>query len=148
MLRTLGVAASIVALAACVRVEQDPSKRSAEIVIADGARSLRHGAALASEGSSYEVTMPYPPEAFLATVAERLEALGWAPASVLSDDPRIPTAFVRGWTEYLDATVKPPVKVASWIGEWRRGSQVVRYTLRYETAGRDVMNVWITLRRR
>lgn len=125
-------------------VERDVSRRSPEVFVADGAVSVVYAKGVRAEEASYEVRQPYPAEELLSAVARQLRMLGWESALDLYDNPQISTGQVRGWTEYIDATVSPPLSVASWIGEWRhRSGDVIRYTLQYHGPERDWLKVWI-----
>jgi hypothetical protein len=86
----------------------------------------------------YEIKAPYPADAFLAQVADRLSDRGWRVMERDLLNPTIPTSNVRGWTAFIDSRVSPQMVVHQWLGDWRnQQGDVVSYALRYSSVAVD-----------
>ena len=80
----------------------------------------------------YHVAEPFPADGVLGLIAQRLSDAGWKPLPTDWLNPTIPSSHSRGWTYFLDGTVKPGRQVNQWMAQWQDTSgNVVVYALRY-----------------
>ncbi len=84
-------------------------------------------------GVSYWVEAEYPAAGVLADIAANIPPQ-WVPRTEDSDNPGIPTSFVRGWTSYGDLTTSPPSWVHAWQSEWQTANgDLLSFSLIYRS---------------
>jgi hypothetical protein len=86
----------------------------------------------------YDLIEPYPAEATLRAIRERLASLGWSPLAYDWLNPTIPSSHTRGWTDFFDGAHKPKRMVDQWLAQWQKPSgELVLYELRYDSPGQS-----------
>ena len=120
--------AAAILVAACSG--HDVSRRSAAMVLLDGAKNVEYGSAGAEESIAYDVAPPIE----LAAARERIDAAlrrdGWTP--VAAEKP----------FHYVDARNGRREPVDSWHGTWRRGGNTLEYIVERHP---ERLHVWAGL---
>lgn len=81
---------------------------------------------------SYQVAIEYPADAVLSSISEQLKDKEFRALAEDYWNPGLQSSQVRGWTQFIDATVSPEARVDQWLGEWQnRVGDVVWYSLQY-----------------
>ncbi len=122
------VLAAAMILGGCAK--QDPKA----LIVVKGAKDVHYSVVGGSRQIRYEVNQPYPADAALKEISDRLDALGYKP---LRDDvlnPGLPSSHVRGWVFFVDGTTKPEEDVQRWIAQWQNSKgSVIEYSLEYRS---------------
>jgi len=96
---------------------------------------------------AYSVNEKYPAQDVVSQISDRMKKLGWEPLKEDWLNPGIPSSHVGGWTEYIDATVKPERRVHAWKAQWKNGAgDVVDYNFQYSyprNAKADLQSLWV-----
>ena len=109
---------------------RDVSRRSAAMVLLDGAKNVEYGSAGAEESIAYDVASPIALAAARERIAVALRRDGWTPAA--AEAP----------FHYIDARNGRREPVDSWRGTWRRGGNTVEYIVERHP---DRLHVWAGL---
>ncbi len=81
---------------------------------------------------SYVLDVPYPGDAALQSIRQRLEVLGWLSLAEDFLNPGLQSAHFRGWVDFGDLTTDPHRTVHQWMGDWvDLEGRVLRYVFRY-----------------
>ncbi|MGZ8832887.1 MAG: hypothetical protein ACXW19_06800 [Thermoanaerobaculia bacterium] len=81
----------------------------------------------------YSVTIPYPAEAAINQIADQVANAGFRPLREHPMNPGLPSAFVRGWSDFIDGTRKPEMRVYQWIADWvGPNGEWLEYALSFE----------------
>jgi len=126
---------NLAALGACDGV-QDRQQWPAELVVDDGATSLRH--VERSNGThelTYQLREAYPAESVLTRIRAALPPDRWQPLTADWLNPDNPSSNSRGWAFFIDGRKKPNTLVHIWSGAWKDGAgNLVEYALRYDSS--------------
>ena len=119
-----------------------------ELIPLKGAENVRYDkGAYRSLHVGYGFIEKYPARDVLSQIAGRLKKLGWEPLKEDWLNPGVPSSHVRGWTEYVDGTVKPERQVHAWKAQWKnRAGDVVAYSFRYsypQDGKADLQSLWV-----
>jgi hypothetical protein len=83
---------------------------------------------------SYKLKKDYPASSVLKEISTQLEGAGWQPLKKDYLNPGLPSSYVKGWSDFEDAT-RPPttIKVYQWKGSWQdKYGNIVTYIFIYE----------------
>ncbi len=132
--RQLSFAVFLLVTAGCKQGEEgDIHKRPQELILLPGAYGVDYRTADGVHGISYEAPIAYPADNAIRTIANELSARGYRPLKEHPMNPGVPSAYVRGWVDFVDATRKPEVRVYQWIGDWLGAQgEWLEYSLAYE----------------
>jgi hypothetical protein len=121
---------------------------TAALILLDGATNIRRDpGGYGSFHIAYGLTEKHPASNSLQQITSRLWALGWTPLKEDWLNPGLPSAHVRGWTEFIDGTSTPARRVHRWGAQWQDESgNIVDYTLNYgypKSGPQDLQSLWI-----
>jgi hypothetical protein len=81
---------------------------------------------------AYRLSERYPAKATLAELASHFKGGGWKPMKEDWLNPGIPSSHAKGWSEFVDGTVNPPLRVWQWKGAWENAQgDIIDYSLTY-----------------
>ena len=131
--RALG-AVTLLAVAACAKAGA-LDQRPAELIVLDGATSVRDATRNGVYELTYQLESTYP----AANVTSKIEAIfndtRW---SALAEDwlnPGNPSGHSLGWGSLLDSSKTPNTIVHKWSAEWKdTNDNIVIYMLRFGSA--------------
>ena len=113
---------------------QDASKYSDALVVVQGAQKLFYCKFWGTDQLSYWVEIEYPAQAVIDEFYLELDKQGWIPLDEDYLNPGLPTSHVRGWTDFVDATQVPNIRVHQWGSDWKnKRKDILVLTLRYFT---------------
>lgn len=103
------------------------------LVVPEEAINLsRNAGAYESFHLAYELTQKHPATKTIQETAKRLTSLGWKPLQSDWLNPEIPSSHVNGWSDFVDATGNPRLRVHLWKGQWQDSAgNLVEYSFRY-----------------
>lgn len=117
----------------CARgTQRDTPRHNEALIVCWGAKPPRSVRFQGTEQLDYQVEVDYPASSIVSCISEQLKEKGWRPLKEDYWNAGLPSSHVRGWTNYVDATVHPEATVDQWAGQWENeAGDVVWYSLRY-----------------
>ena len=116
----------------CSRSPHDKSFRPEALIVCPGATKTKWLKFEGTDQLSYEIAVEYPADTILSCISTQLLVKGWHPLKEDFWNPGLLSSPVRGWTQFVDATVRPEATVDQWAAQWSNTSgDVVWYSLRY-----------------
>jgi hypothetical protein len=81
---------------------------------------------------SYQIEVEYPAVSIVSCISTQLAEKGWRPLKEDYWNPGLPSSHVRGWTQFVDASVHPEATVDQWAAQWENAAgNLVWYSMRY-----------------
>lgn len=114
-------------------VAPDPLVVRDPLIVLDGSQNVSIGqGANESWYVSYVLRQKYPASSVIDAISTRLRRNGWHALEKDWLNPDFPSSHVRGWTEYVDATVAPNHQVHHWLGQWEDADEnIAAYSFEY-----------------
>jgi hypothetical protein len=120
-------------ISSCRRSAKSASTSPDFFVVVPGATGFKQSIFQGKDQIIYHVETEYPADEVLSAITGRLKQLGWEPLKEDFLNPGLPTSQVRGWTYFVDSTMKPATSVHAWNGQWQNTSHdILTYILTYE----------------
>lgn len=126
-----------------------PSNYSDALIVIKGAKDLSYRKFHGTEQLCYMISTPFPANHEIDELNKSLKTKGWKPLKESYLNPGLPSSHVRGWTDFIDATVKPKRQVHQWLAQWESVNKDILWcSLRYsypEGNKADLDNLEISL---
>jgi hypothetical protein len=128
------LAAALLAAGGCQRRTASAGKYSDSLVVAPSASAPRYRSYPdGRQQLTYTIDSEYPGESIISFLSTELQKRAWKPLNEDFLNPGLPSSHVRGWTEFEDATRKPPGPVWAWMADWEnKNHDITRYSLEYQ----------------
>ncbi len=117
----------------CARgTHQDTPRHDEALIVCPGAKQPRWVKFEGTDQLGYQIEVGYPASSIVSCISGQLKEKGWRPLKEDYWNPGLPSSHVRGWTNFVDATVHPEATVDQWAAEWENeAGDIVWYSLRY-----------------
>jgi hypothetical protein len=117
----------------CTRgTHQDTPRHAEALIVCPGAKQTNWVKFEATDQLSYQIEVEYPASSIVSYISAQLKEKGWRPLQEDYWNPGLPSSHVRGWTQFVDATVHPEATVDAWVAQWENETgDLVWYYLAY-----------------
>ena len=129
----LATALLLFGLSGCMRGPRRAFPRSTDaLIVCPGAKQTNWVKFEGTDQLSYQVEVEYPASSVVSCISAQLQEKGWRPLQEDYWNPALPSSHVRGWTNFVDATVHPEATVDTWAAQWENESgDIAWYYLAY-----------------
>lgn len=134
----------IIFLTNCSRQSsQNPNDYSDALIVIPSATKVHYYRKVGGiDQVTYQLKEEYPASNIISEISEKLEKNGWQPLEEDFLNPGLPSSHVRGWTDFVDGTRKPEIKVHQWLAQWKdKQVNIVAYVFLYEYTINDRPNL-------
>ncbi len=112
---------------------QNPRDYSDALIILPNATNVHYTKLQGTDQVVYNLKVNYPATDIINNILKQLHLKGWQPLKEDFLNPGLPTSYIRGWTNFVDATKNPQREVYLWMSDWKNNkSDIVRYSFKYE----------------
>ncbi len=111
---------------------QDTPRHAEALIVCPGAKQTKWVKFEGTDQLSYQIEADYPASSIVSCISAQLKEKGWRPLQEDFWNPGLPSSHVRGWTNFVDATVHPEATIDLWAAEWEsEAGDIAWYSLRY-----------------